>query len=221
MKYRFLTLLLLLFSLNLSAQEAPAQPTAETDSVSTEMQSVIDTFIAMRDAVAAGNKDAIIRAAENLEDADITDFHKLSCKDDTICSPDGHMIFDLAYADSLVTGRPHDPLEAGTARGQSPDGSLRTKTCFVKAGKSTRYTFPSSGHQELAVVAEVGGLVTMRIHVTNSAGLDQRYDDTTKVRQGMPQRKRSFDLPKNKRNNVELEIINCGSKDCSFVVISN
>jgi hypothetical protein len=61
----------------------------------------------------------------------------------------------------------------------------------------------------------------MKIHVTNSAGLDRRFDDTTNVKKGMPQRKTSFELPVDRRNTVELEIINRGKKDCSFVVISN
>ena len=92
---------------------------------------------------------------------------------------------------------------------------------FVKAGKSTKYNFFSKGHQELAVVAENGGLVTMKIHVTNSAGLDVRHDDTKSVKRGLPQRKTSFELPTDRRNTVELEVVNCGNKDISFVVISN
>ena len=106
-------------------------------------------------------------------------------------------------------------------RGQTTNGSYLTKTCFVKAGKSTKWTFASKGHQELAVVAEAGGLVTMKIRVTNSAGLDRRFDDTKSVKAGLPQRKTVFELPTDRKNTVELEIVNCGKKDCSFVVISN
>lgn len=108
-----------------------------------------------------------------------------------------------------------------TVRGQTANGSILTKTCFVKAGESTKYTFTSQGHQELAVVAEAGGLVTMKIHVTNNVGLDKRYDDTKNVRKGEPHRKTSFELPTNCKNLVELEIVNCCERDCSFVVISN
>ena len=131
-----------------------------------------------------------------------------------------------AFADSIAEGKDvygkADDMNRSTAhRGQTSDGSILTKTCFVKAGKSTKYSFASKGHQELAVVAEAGGLVTMKIHVTNNAGLDKRFDDTKNVKKGMPQRKTSFELPTDRRNTVELEIINCGKKDCSFVVISN
>lgn len=69
--------------------------------------------------------------------------------------------------------------------------------------------------------AEAGGLVTMRIHVTNSAGLNKRFDDTRDVKKGQPHRQTSFELPTDKKNTVELEVINCSKKDISFVVISN
>ena len=198
---------------------------ASTDSL--EIQAVIDACISMRDAVAAGDTAAIRQSAKDLRTAGATSFNSLHCKDDSIVSLNGHLIFDGAFADSLASGNTSvydqaDDMNRSTAhRGQTADGSYLTKTCFVKAGKSTKWTFASKGHQELAVVAEAGGLVTMKIHVTNSAGLDKRFDDTKSVKKGLSQRKTSFELPTDKRNTVELEVVNCGKKDCSFVVISN
>lgn len=198
---------------------------ATTDSM--EIQAVIDACVSMRDAVAAGDTAAIRLSAQDLRAAGVTSFSSLRCKDDSIASLNGHLVFDEAFADSLAAGNTSvydhaDDMNRFTAhRGQTADGSYLTKTCFVKAGKSTRWTFASKGHQELAVVAEAGGLVTMKVHVTNSAGLDRRFDDTKSVKAGLPQRKTSFELPTNRRNTVELEIVNCGKKDCSFVVISN
>ena len=198
---------------------------ATTDSM--EIQAVIDACVSMRDAVAAGDTAAIRLSAQDLRAAGATSFSSLRCKDDSIASLNGHLVFDEAFADSLAAGNTSvydhaDDMNRFTAhRGQTADGSYLTKTCFVKAGKSTRWTFASKGHQELAVVAEAGGLVTMKVHVTNSAGLDRRFDDTKSVKAGLPQRKTSFELPTDRRNTVELEIVNCGKKDCSFVVISN
>ena len=192
-----------------------------------EIQAVVDACIAMRDAVAEGDTAAIRQSANDLKVAGATNFNSLRCKDDSIASLRGHLVFDEAFADSLACGntsvydKADDVFHATAHRGQTADGSILTKTCFVKAGKSTKYFFASKGHQELAVVVEAGGLVTMKIHVTNSAGFDQRYDDTKSVKTGLPQRKTSFELPTDRRNNVELEIVNCGKKDCSFVVISN
>lgn len=198
---------------------------AFTDSL--KIQSVIDACIAMRDAVASGDSAAIRVSAQGLKDSGVTGFNSLRCKDDSIASLNGHLVFDVVFADSLAAGNTSvydraDEMNRSTAhRGQTADGSYLTKTCFVKAGKSTKWSFASKGRQELAVVAEAGGLVTMKIRVTNSAGMDKRYDDTKAVKKGMPQRKTSFDLPTDRRNQVELEVVNCGKKDCSFVVISN
>ncbi len=208
-----------LFALHLSAQE-PVQD-------SLKIQAVIDACIAMRDAVAIGDSAAIRQSALDLESAGIGSFSSLRCKDDSIASLNGHLVFDPAFADSLASGNTSVYSNADnmnrtrTHRGQTADGSYLTKTCFVQAGKSTKWSFASRGHQELAVVAEAGGLVTMKIHVTNNAGLDLRFDDTKSVKKGLPQRKTSFELPSDRRNSVELEVVNCGKKDCSFVVISN
>lgn len=192
------------------------------------IQAVIDACIALRDAVATGDTVAILQSAKDLKAVKTVSFNSLRCKDASILSLDGHLVFDETFADSLAAGNTSVYQRANEMnnrssvyRGQTADGSYLTKTCMVKAGQSTKYTFSSKGHQELAVVAEAGGLVTMKIHVTNNAGLDCRYDDTKNVKTGLPQRKTSFDLPTNLRNVVELEIFNCGNKDCSFVVISN
>ena len=219
MKKTVLTILSVICSFSAYAQEA------STDNM--QIQAVIDACISMRDAVAAGDTAAIRQSARNLRTAGATSFTSLRCKDDSIASLRGHLVFDGAFADSLAAGNTAvydkaDDMNRSTAhRGQTTDGSYLTKTCFVKAGKSTKWTFASKGHQELAVVAEAGGLVTMKVHVTNSAGFDRRFDDTKQVKKGLPQRKTAFELPADRRNTVELEIVNCGKKDCSFVVISN
>lgn len=210
--------LFLLCTLSVSAQQE------NTDSMT--IQAAIDACIAMRDAVAANDTAAIRQSGKDLKAVGSVSFNSLRCKDDTPSSLNGHLVFDEAFADSLAEGKDvyqkADVMSRSSAhRGQTADGSILTKTCFVKAGKSTKYTFASKGHQELAVVAEAGGLVTMKIHVTNNAGLNFHKDDTKNVKKGMPHRKTSFELPNDKKNTVELVVVNCGKKDCSFVVISN
>lgn len=199
---------------------------AQTGDDSLSIQAAFDACVSMRDAAASGDNAAIHQSAEELRACGTAVFSSLRCKDSVAGSLNGHLVFDEDFADILASGRDAysdaDNLSRETTtRGQTADGSILTKTCFVKAGQSTKYTFSSRGRQELAVVAEAGGLLTMRIRVTNTAGLDQRYDDTEDVRKGRPQRKTVFNLPTDRRNTVELEVVNCGSKDCSFVVISN
>lgn len=219
MKKTVLTILSVVCTFSAYAQES------STDNMT--IQGVIDACISMRDAVAAGDTAAIRQSGQDLKASGVTSFNSLRCKDDSISSLNGHLVFDESFADSLASGNTAvydkaDDMNRSTAhRGQTTDGSYLTKTCFVKAGKSTKWTFASKGRQELAVVAEAGGLVTMKIHVTNSADLDKRFDDTKLVKKGLPQRKTSFELPNDRKNTVELEVVNCGKKDCSFVVISN
>ena len=199
----------------------------DVDNDSLSIDAVFNACISMRDAVAANDTAAIRQSSQELRSAGAQNFSSLRCKDDSASSLNGHLVFNEDFADSLAAGntavydKADDINRSASHRGILNNGSYYTKTCFVKAGKSTKWSFTSKGVQELAVVAEAGGLVTMKIHVTNSAGLDRRFDDTKNVKTGMPQRKTSFDLPIDKRNTVELEIINCGKKDCSFVVISN
>ncbi len=194
---------------------------------SLSIDAVFNACISMRDAVAANDTAAIRQSSQELRSLDVKNFSSLRCKEGSDASLNGHLVFNEDFADSLAAGntsvydKADDINRSASHRGILNNGSYYTKTCFVKAGKSTKWTFASKGSQELAVVAEAGGLVTMKIHVTNSAGLDRRFDDTKNVKTGMPQRKTFFDLPTDKSNIVELEIINCGKKDCSFVVISN
>lgn len=207
----------------LSALALSASAQSETKD---NFQSAFDACVAMSKAAADNDSAALRQSARDLKASNVTTFNSLRCRDDSVGSVDGHLVFDETFADSLAEGknvyRNSDSYTAArTNRGQTANGSILTKTCFVKAGRTTRYTFPSKGHQDLAVVAESGGRVTMKIHVTNRSGLDKRFDDTKNVKKGMPHRRASFDLPKDRLNTVTLDVVNCGNKDISFVVISN
>lgn len=216
MKKFLFTLIISICSAYASAQEA-------TDSMS--IDDVMDACIAMQEALENNDTIALKKAAENLRETKAAAFTSLRCKDDTISSLNGHFVFNDVFVDSLAIGaNPYDNADninrSTTHRGQMTGGAKLTKTCMVKAGKSTKYSFASRGRQELGIVAEPGGLVTTRIHVTNTSGLNEWHNDT-KNPNGTRRYKTAFDLPSDKRNTVELEVINKSGKDISFVVISN
>ena len=97
-----------------------------------------------------------------------------------------------------------------------------TKTCVIKAKGKSLYTFNSHDRQELAVVAEPGGLITTRVHAINKAkGINEWHNDTVDVAKGRSSRKTAFTLPHSPKSQVTLEITNCTNKDISVVVISN
>ena len=192
-----------------------------------EIQVVLDACVQLRDAAETRDSLALTDCAVILRSENISTFSSLICLDEDEGNLDGHLVFDQDFADSLaqdsvVLSQANHFNQTRAVRGENKDGSVKIKTCFIAAKKSIKYRFSSGGgHQELAVVAEAGGKVSMKIHVTNSDGLNMNHNDRKDVRSGRPERTASFDLPKGKRNIVELEVINCVDKDISVVIISN
>lgn len=203
------------------------------DEESLNIDRVVQACIAMQEADAANDYDALKRAADDLRTSRTTEFKSLLCEDEYAADATlkGHFVFSEDFVDTLIANgevvakqQADRIIHTAVHRGSAPrlKGSIKTKNCSVKAGCSTIYSFPAHGaHQEIAVVAEAGGLITMKIHATNDEGFDKWFSDNVDVTSGRPHRKATFDLPRNKRNMVELEIINCSAKDISFVVISN
>lgn len=192
------------------------------------IQSALDACLSFSDALASGDINSIRQAGEAMGACDLKDFGTLRCKDDSVMTElTGHAVFNQAFADSLVAGRDAYQMadninRSGIHRGQMKPGQILTKTCGVKARGITTYSFPSTGRQELAVVAEHGGRITTRIHVVNKAtALNRWYNDTTDVVKGRNSRKAAFELPANPTTTVTLEIKNCTNKNISFVIISN
>lgn len=106
--------------------------------------------------------------------------------------------------------------------GQTSRKILLTKIGTIAEGMSTKYTFASKGHQGIAVFAEQDGLISLKINITNRGGLNiHYYNQQEDIKEGRQQRIVSFDLPLDRRNLVELEVINCSKKNISFMMICN
>lgn len=203
---------------------------AQNETSTYNVQCLVDICLRMRDAISINNKEEMLKVADEFKLCDPKSFSNLKCIDDTtVVSFNGHFIYDDAFVKAYAedakmiekTDSIYKKTEESKVRGQSPSGRLKIKNCFVKAKESTHFVFTAKGRLDIAVIAENGGFVTMKIHVLNSAGLDEIYDDNTNVILGEPYRQASFDLPLEYRNVVQLEIINCGNNDCSFAVIRN
>lgn len=214
-----------LFSV-LSVVSVYAQEVQEETIDSMSIDAVFDACVTMQESLEANDTTALAEAAKAFKDSKATSFTSLRCKDDTIQSLNGHFVFNDVFVDSLAIGaNPYDNADninrATTHRGQTTTGGVLTKTCFVKVGKSTKYSFTSRGVQELGIVTEPGGKVYVKVHVTNASGLNEWHNDNKSAKDGAHRYKTRFPLPKDKRNTVEIEVINKGNKDTSFVVISN
>lgn len=218
-------------SIVLSAQECVAESVviANEDSCSTEsIQAAIDACLLL--AESAENKDtmALRKAKEAMEKCNLSNFGLLRAQNrDENESLEGHLIFNASFADSLANGndayKNSDNINRSYIhRGQMQRGGILTKTCLIKAKGKSVYTFVSSDRQELAVVAEPGGLITTRVHAVNQTkGINEWHNDTTDVTKGRSSRKTAFNLPHSPKSRVTLEIANCTNKDISVVVISN
>ena len=209
-----ITLLALLF---IQAMTVTAQQLSE------EMQSVYNTCKDLREAISAGNTSGLRAANKKLKECAVNPFTSLRCTDENPLSLDGHFVFDEVFVDSLIAGRDvykfaQRYATSSGVRGASSSGKIFTKTYAVRKSSSTKLTFFSRGHQELAVVAEPGGMITLRIYDKTH---DKWYNDTKNVKKGQSSRTFVFDLPTSGRTTLEVEVKNCGKKDISFVVISN
>lgn len=202
---------------------------ANENSCNTEsIQSAVDACLLLVKSVESNNITALIEAKEAMQACKLTDFSSLKRKNQNDNeSLNGHLVFNVAFVDSLIEGKnPYmnaDEINKSMIhRGQMRPGEISTKTCFIKAKGNSVYTFTSHGRQELAVIAEPGGLITTRVHVTNKEKrINEWHNDIVDVAKGQNSRKAAFTLPCNSKSLVTLEIINCTGKDISVVVISN
>lgn len=192
------------------------------------IQAAIDACIMLAASAETEDEEALRKAKEAMEECELAPFGSLRQVSKTEdASLDGHLVFSVAFADSLSNGKDAyknaDLInKATTYRGQMEGGQILTKTILIKAKGKSEYKFPSRDRQELAVVAEPGGLISTRIHAVNAnKGIDEWHNDTTDVAKGKNSRKTAFSLPHSPASQVTLEITNCTNKDISVVVISN
>lgn len=216
MRYVFLRIVQLLLVVTLcwkmSAQE-----------LSGDVRSVYDICLRMRSAIEVGSNTALKAAGKALAECNVGNFGTLRSIGQEPLSIDGHFVFDNVFVDSLVAGRnvyrfSKKYAEEQAKRGVSGGGDVLIKNAAVSAESSVRYSFPSKGRQELAVVTEPGGLVTLRVYDKSNG---KWYNDTEDVNAGRASRFMVIDLLDDKRNLLELEIINRSGKDISFVIIGN
>ena len=213
-----LIILISLITLTLATGVTKAQ------TLSPEVQSTYDACLSLHAAIKTGSNSELRAANKMLKDSNPQDFRSLRIVGDEQLSLNGHFVFDYEFVDSLIVNREvynfaQRYAERASERGtSSTSGIVFTKTCLVKGKSSTKFTYTSRGHQELAFVAEPDGMITVRVH---NLSYDTWYKDPDKENKGKPSRIIVFDLPTDIWSSIEVEVINKAKKDVSFVVISN
>lgn len=213
-KTLFITFIIMLFSLVMRAQD-----------LSPEVQAVYDACLQMQSAIGSGGTAELRDANTMLKACNTSYFNSIRIVDEEMLPAfDGHFIFDYEFVDSLIVNRKVYSFATRYAdrcaeRGASSEQEkVSMKTCMVGGKSSTKFTFVSRGHKEMAFVTEPGGKITVRIHDKTN---DAWYNDTKDVTKGRSSRVLVFDLPADKRCSLEVEVINKSKDDISFVVISN
>ena len=212
--------LLAIVVLILMAQDMSAQL-----QLSTEMRKVFDVCWALRMAISTGNTTGLKSANEDFKKCKVKDFFTLCQQKSDIVSLNGHFVWDEVFVDSLIVGRnvrkfAQRYAEKRARRGTSGSGRNRVyiKSSAVKKNGKAKFTFPSSNHQELVVITEPQGKISLRVHCKKTK---KWYNDDEDVNDGRAYRQQIFDIPKGVKDTVEVEVINCGNNDISFVIISN
>lgn len=201
----------------------PFCTSAQTSSLSPQTQAVYEACIRLTKAIGSGSKVGLQAANKAFKACQAKEFSQLEVQDDKPLSLNNHFVFDEVFIDSLIAGRhvyqfAQRYADSRTVRGFSSSGNIFIATHAVNGNSSASYSFRSKGRQELAVVAEPGGKITLRIHDKTH---DTWYNDTEKVKEGKSSRLLAFDLPENGISVLEIEVINTTSRDISFAIISN
>lgn len=216
MKKGFLAIAVLI----LMAQDMSAQ-----SQLSTEMQKVFDVCWALRTAISTGNTAGLKSANRDFKKCKVKDFFSLRPQQSDIVSLNGHFVWDEIFVDSLIDGHnvrefAQKYAENRARRGTSGSGGNRVyiKSSAVKKEGKAKFTFRSSNHQELVVITEPQGMISLRVYCKKTK---KWHNDDEHVNDGRAYRQQIFDIPEGVKETVEVEVINCGDNDISFVIISN
>lgn len=189
------------------------------------MQALYDACLHLQSAIGSGSTAELRDANNMLKNCKVSYFDKIRVADeDDLPTYDGHFVFDYEFVDSLIVNRgvysfATRYVERSIDRGSSSEEEkVFMRTCMVAGSSSTKFTYVSRGHKELAFVTEPGGKITVRVH-------DKTHDvwcnDADHVNKGEASRVKVFNLPEDQLSSIEVEVINRSKKDISFVIISN
>lgn len=191
---------------------------ANEDSCSTEaIKSSIDACILLVQSAEANDTIGFRMAKEAMEESQISPYSsiELPFREDKM-SLKGHMVFNENFAEALANGYKENAYENADIINKLPDyrglpllakNQITTKTFLIPANEKCMCFLSSRDRQELAVVAEPGGLVTTRAHAVNKEkGIDEWHNDTADVAKGRNNRKTAFTLPSEPSSRIILEI---------------
>lgn len=195
---------------------------AAQQKLSPQSQKLFDACWALRTAISSGNTSSLKSANTAFKSCKAGDFSSLRLISPKQTSLNGFFVWDEDFVDELIAGRnarkfAQKYAENRAVRGASGKGGY-VKTLMVKKNGNTKFSFTTRDLEELSIIAEPGGKLTIRIYDTKAK---KWYNDTEDVKRGREFRTHIVKLSKNVVTTWEVEVINCSKKDISFAVLSN
>ena len=195
---------------------------AAQQKLSPQSQKLFDACWALRTAISSGNTSSLKSANTAFKSCKAGDFSSLRLISPKQTSLNGFFVWDEDFVDELIAGRnarkfAQKYAENRAVRGASGKGGY-VKTLMVKKNGNTKFSFTTRDLEELSIIAEPGGKLTIRIYDTKAK---KWYNDTEDVKRGREVRTHIVKLLKNVVTTWEVEVINCSKKDISFAVLSN
>lgn len=195
---------------------------AYAQNLSRQMTSAISACSKLSTAIGSESTPSLRAAGKALRACKTTDFNSLTLAYGKEANLNGHYIFDEEFADSLLTNRQVHRFAQRYAlrrsnRGISPrPGQVMLTTKALPASGKARWKVRGRSKGEFAVVAEPGGLLTLRILDAKGRVL---YSDTKDVKKGAPVRKAVINLPASTTSELLIEVTNCRPKVTSFALL--
>lgn len=188
---------------------------------SENMQKAVDACIQLRNILGSGSEVGLKAAYEDFIKANISEFDFLTYQRGEIIEMNNHLVFRKSFIEDILNGRnawrfAKQYADEGSRLGQQHIGRIICQTGIVAANSSITYAMSTHGKIELAIIPEVKGLVSVKIHdITH----DKWYYEDKAEKTGLSERTAQLDLPTNEKTDLIIEIINTTSKDFSFACL--
>ncbi len=178
----------------------------------------------LREAIRNGTPESLRAANKTLKSMKTQHFGSLRPSGGNSISLNGHFLFDSEFIDSLLVNRKtytyaQRYADRSKQRGTGKKGYIYMSTVGIKKNSTMKYTFTANGNQELGIVTEPGGAISIKVY--DKSNKKMLFRDTKDINKGQPSRSCTFTLPQGKRCLIELEISNRSNKDISLAVVGN
>lgn len=192
---------------------------------SVEMRDAYTACLAVRSAVESGSLSRLQIANGTLKRCRLKNYKDLVVYGDDKNSLTKHLVFDEDVIDSLIFTKGNGDKKQFRKKETKESffkrsGRVFAKTCVAPKSSKVKFVFTATKKQEIAVVTEPEGLISLRIGDNTN---HKTYFDSRNEGKGKHSIFALFEISskKSKKCELEIEVFNHLCKDISFVILSN